>query len=433
MLNVPISVNDLPRGSAWRVVATVLIAIFLMLGLYGATVTYAAPSAVTWPTIHLEPVASGFINPIDVVSANDGTGRLFVVERGGLVYIIENGERLETPFLDISDRVATCDECGLLGLAFPPGYAEKGYFFVNYTSLEANDVVPPDTGDDDSPTVGDTVIARFHITNNLNLADAEDEAPILRINQPDTNHNGGHILFGPDGYLYIGMGDGGGGGDEFENAQDPASLLGKILRIEVGAVSTYTVPASNPFTGTTGYRDEIWATGVRNPWRFGFDRSTGDLYVADVGQGGYEEVNHVAASDIVTGGMNFGWPTMEGNVCFPPAGPPDCDSAGLTTPVATYDHGLGCSITGGHVFRSIRPAQAPVYLYADYCTGRLWGLQADGNEWASVELDDFDFQVTSFGEDEEGKIYVVSYAGTIYQVVNSPVSLQYIPTISKRE
>ena len=185
------------------------------------------------------------------------------------------------------------------------------------------------------------MIARFQITNNLNRADSAAEEPILRINQPNTNHNGGHILFGPDGYLYIGMGDGGGGGDTFENAQNPQSLHGKILRIEVGATGTYTIPASNPFTTTAGYRDEIWATGVRNPWRFDFDRSTGDLYVADVGQSGFEEVNHIAAGEIGDGGMNFGWPIMEGNVCFPPNGPQVCDNPGLTTPVATYNHGLG--------------------------------------------------------------------------------------------
>ena len=405
------------RRMGWGSLATLLLAAFFMLDLFGATHVNAAPNAVTWPPIDLKPIADGFIGPIDVVGANDGTDRLFVLEKGGLVYIIENGVRLEDPFLDISDRVATCHECGLLGLAFPPTYAQDGYFFVNYTSK--TDLVAPDTGDID-PNIanfGDTVIARFQVTNDPNLADAGNEDPILVINQPDDNHNGGHILFGPDDYLYIGMGDGGGGGDTYLNGQDPASLHGKILRIAVTGVNTYTIPADNPFIDTPGYRDEIWAMGLRNPWRFDFDRVTGDLYIADVGQGTVEEVNYVAAADIGNGGMNFGWKIMEGNICFPPNEAQTCNRTGLTAPIVTYLHELGnCSVTGGYVYAPPLPNQPPIYLYGDFCTGVLWGLQKDGATWESTILEDFPFQITSFGEDVAGSVYLIDYGGTVYQI-----------------
>ncbi len=413
----PIEVPRCP--SVWRI-ATIFVATFFILNFFGTTNIYAATNAVTWPPIGLKPVASGFSNPIDVVSPNDGTDRLFVLERGGLIYIIENGIRLEEPFLNISDRVSTCSECGLLGLAFPPNFAANGYFFINYTSK--TDLVPPDTGDGDTDSNGDTVIARFHITANPNVADSADEDQLLVINQPDINHNGGHILFGPDNYLYIGMGDGGGNGSG--NPQDPASLHGKLLRIEVGGTLTYTIPASNPFTTTLDYRPEIWATGLRNPWRYNFDTVTGDLYVADVGQGTFEEVNHIAAADIGDGGMNFGWRMMEGDVCFPPSGPQTCDRTGLTLPVTTYNHDLGdCSVTGGFVYAAPLPGQEPVYLYGDYCTGRVWGLQPDGPNWVTSELEDFPFQIPSFGQEANGKTYLVSYGGTIYALDDSITGL----------
>ena len=412
----------------WHIISA-LVAAALMLALFllvNASDAVAAPHAVTWPIIQRELIASGFDDPIDLVDPRDGTNRLFVVERSGAIHIIEDGVVLATPFLNISTQINRCDECGLLGLAFPPNFAEAGYFFINYTSN--TDRVGPDTGDPN--TSGDTVIARFRVSDDPNVADAGSEQAILEINQPAGNHNGGHIVFGPDGYLYIGMGDGGGGGDDYQNAQEPASLHGKLLRIEVGATGTYTVPATNPFTNTAGYRAEIWAEGLRNPWRFNFDPTTGDLYVADVGQGDFEEINHIPAAEIGNGGMNFGWPIMEGSGCFPPSND-NCDTTGLTQPVVTYGHEQGdCSVTGGYVYHSPRPFQAPVYLYADFCTGRLWGMQPDGDVQTSELLDDLPLRVTSFGEDRNGNIYIVSYGGEIYQLVEHAL---YLPNVTKPE
>lgn len=423
------------RRQSWRKwlrLGIILIVLSFLLFQVGPSTSYAAPRAINWPLVRLQLVANNFASPIGLVSAYDGANRLFVIERGGRIQIIENGARLATPFLDISDRVpelSACEECGLLGLAFPPDFAEAGYFFVNYTTRISR--IPGDTGDPDGSY--DTVIARFNLSNNPNVADAASEDPILVINQPYANHNGGQILFGPDDYLYIGMGDGGGSGDVLQNAQNPASLHGKMLRIAVSATGTYTVPATNPFINMQGYRPEIWAMGLRNPWRFSFDRITGDLYIADVGQGAIEEVNHVANGQLSAGGMNFGWPIMEGNVCYPPNGSQECDRTGLTLPIVTYDHSLGdCAVTGGYVYRSALPNQAPIYLYGDFCSGRLWGLQLDDAVWAYTQISSLGFQITSFGEDEAGNVYVVSYSGNIYRL-RDPLNAKYLPGLSKHE
>ena len=431
-----------PRGLAIVVAAVTL---FTLLGLSrsNATPSNITQSEVNWPMIRLELVASGFDDPVNVVSPDDGTNRLFVVERGGLIHIIQNGERLEGTFLDIESKVAGCSECGLLGLAFPPDFADSSYFFINYTS--DSNLVDPDPDDvedtNNDQKTGDTVIARLRVSGNPNVADANSEEAILIVNQPASNHNGGHILFGPDDRLYIGMGDGGGGGDEYRNAQDPKSLLGKILRIQVGATGTYTIPADNPFINTPDYRPEIWATGVRNPWRFNFDPATGDLYLADVGQNHYEEVNHIAATEldnggidnaaIDNGGMNFGWPILEGNDCYPPDGPQNCDPTGLVAPVATYTHDTGCSVTGGYVYHSNLPLQVPIYLYADFCSGEVFGLQPDGDGWVTTRLEDYNFFITSFGEDAAGNVYLVSYSGDIYRIVDRFNRRQYMPSINK--
>lgn len=412
-----------------RVLTTLLGSILLGTVLLSPT-THAAPTDVTWPMIRIQAIAEGFSRPVNLVSAQDGTGRLFVVERGGSIYIIDNGERLETPFLNIASRVTNpeaCNECGLLGLAFPTNFAEDGYFFVNYTSNENR--VPGETGDPDGNS--DTVIARFRLSDNPNVADPNSEETILEINQPAGNHNGGHILFGPDSYLYIGMGDGGGSDDTYANAQNPASPHGKMLRIEVGATGTYTVPADNPFINTEGYLDEIWALGLRNPWRFNFDPITGDLYIADVGQGGEEEVSYIAADKLGNGGMNFGWPIFEGTTCHLPPNAGDCERTDLIQPIIRYDHSGGdCSITGGFVYRSPMPFQSPIYLYGDFCSGVVRGAQPEGETWQTHILQDYNFMITSFGEDEDGTLYVVSYAGTVYQILG-PAHASYIPGLSK--
>ncbi|MGD9974492.1 MAG: sorbosone dehydrogenase family protein, partial [Desulfatirhabdiaceae bacterium] len=256
------------------------------------------------PAIVIEPYGSGFSSPVHITHAADGAGRLFVVEQPGRIQIMKNGGTLPVPFLDISDRVSCCGERGLLSVAFPPDYAMKGYFYVNYTNLS-----------------GDTVVARYHISANPDVADAATEEILLTIAQPFANHNGGQLAFGPDGYLYIGTGDGGSGGDPFNNGQSTNVLLGKILRIDVEAgIEPYAIPATNPFQLIEGYRPEIWALGLRNPWRFSFDTLTGDLFIGDVGQNEYEEINFQPAES--TGGENYGWRIMEGFHCYNPA---ECD------------------------------------------------------------------------------------------------------------
>ncbi len=361
----------------------------------------ATPTRSLWPQLALTPVTSGLWRPVHITHAGDGSDRLFVVEQSGRIRIIKNGGLQAAPFLEISGRVGCCGEQGLLSVAFPPGYGVKRHFYVHYTDL-----------------AGDTVIARYRLTADPDVADPASEEIILTVAQPFSNHNGGQIAFGPgDGYLYIGMGDGGSGGDPDNRAQNPADLLGKLLRLDVetGSPITYTIPAGNPFTQTAGYRGEIWALGLRNPWRFAFDRTTGDLYIGDVGQGTYEEVDFQPAAS--PGGENYGWRIMEGFHCYNPA---DCAPTNLTLPVAEYDHGLGCSITGGAVYRGAAFARMQgLYLYADYCSGRIWGLRRDGGVWRVSRLARAQFNVTTFGEDEAGEVYLADYTnGVVYRVVD---------------
>jgi glucose/arabinose dehydrogenase len=350
------------------------------------------------PKIALVPRFSGLAAPVGVMPAGDNTGKLYVVERAGRIRLIDNGTLLPTPFLDISTSVLSGGEQGLLGLAFPPGYATTGRFYVNYTRV-------PD---------GNTVIARYQRTANPNVADPASDNILLTIPQPFANHNGGQLAFGPDGFLYIGLGDGGSGGDPQNNAQNDNSLLGKILRIDVeSGVSPYAIPPTNPFVSTAGARGEIWAIGLRNPWRFSFDRLTGDLYIADVGQSSFEEVNFQPATS--PGGENYGWRIMEGSHCF---GDPACSSAGLILPVAEYDHGQGCSITGGFVYRGqAYPRIQGVYIYADFCSGRFWGLKNDNTVWRNELLLAEPHSISSFGEDEAGNLYATDLgAGIVYEI-----------------
>ena len=328
--------------------------------------------------------------PVQITNAGDGTGRLFVVEQEGRIKVISNGHLLPSPFLDISENVACCHEQGLFNVTFPPGYDEKQYFYVNYTNAE-----------------GDTEIVRYGLSSDPNVADPDSAELILRIEQPDPVHNGGHMAFGPkDGYLYIGTGDGGPADNVSDRSQDPGSLLGKMLRIDVeSGVYPYVIPDDNPFVQTEGYRGEIWSLGLRNPWGFAFDRKTGDLYISDVGALGFEEVNYQPGSS--KGGENYGWPILEGIQCYEAE---VCDTTGLTEPVATYPRSLGCAVIGGPVFRDSQmiPVQG-IYFYADFCEGQIWGLKKVGEKWKTVLLHKVSFPITAIGEGEDGELYLTNY------------------------
>jgi glucose/arabinose dehydrogenase len=364
-------------------------------------------------------VASGFSSPVGVYNAGDESGRLFVVEQTGKIRIIKNGVTLATPFLDLGSLITCCGEQGLLGLAFHPDYPAKPYFYVDYTR----------SGD------GDTVIARYTVSGNADIADPNSAAVLLTINQPYANHNGGQLAFGPDGYLYIGMGDGGSSGDPQNNAQNLNSLLGKILRLEVtDAFPYYTSPPDNPFASAIPGLDEIWAWGLRNPWRFSFDRLTGDLLIGDVGQGSYEEVDYEKAGS--AGGVNYGWNCREGAHSYTIS--PYCTLAlpSLTDPVAEYTHALGCSITGGFVYRGQDyPNLAGRYFFADYCFGTIWSVVQTGMNPPTFtprkhELDT-GLNISSFGEDETGEVYVVDYGGTIRLLAQSQPFALYLPVVIK--
>jgi glucose/arabinose dehydrogenase len=357
----------------------------------------------TPPALAIQPFVSGVPSPVGITHAGDGSGRVFIIQQAGRIRVVKNNALLPTPFLDITPRVSCCGERGLLGLAFPPDYAVKGYFYVNYTN-----------------TAGNTVVSRFQRSAaNADVADPATEQVVITIAQPFANHNGGHMAFGPaDGQLYIAMGDGGDGGDPGNRAQNPLELLGKMLRLDVetGRPYTYTVPASNPFVGREGFRPEIWALGLRNPWRFSFDRLTADLFIGDVGQNQFEEIDFQPASS--TGAENYGWRIMEGNHCF---NPPGCATFGLTLPIFEYSHAEGCSVTGGYVYRGgAFPRMQGRYFYADYCNGRIWALTHNGTAWQNALLLDTTINVSSFGEDEEGNLYAASHnTGEVFRLVDN--------------
>jgi glucose/arabinose dehydrogenase len=351
--------------------------------------------------VTLRRVAEGLSFPV-FVTAPAGDPRLFVVEKTGRVRIVEEERVLPAPFLDLSDEVSNGSEQGLLSLAFHPDYASNGRFFVNYTDR-----------------AGDTRIVEFRVSSDADRADPAPVRTILTVDQPFSNHNGGLALFGPDGMLYIGMGDGGSGGDPEENAQNLGTLLGKLLRIDVDGAVPYTVPADNPFVEQAGARGEIWAYGLRNPWRFAFDRESDDLTIADVGQNRFEEVNAVRGAGR---GLNYGWDVMEGNACFEPG--EGCDRSGLTLPVVVYDHGDGCSVTGGYVYRgSAISSLRGIYFYSDYCGGFIRSFRFDGSRasderrWPELEPPGGDRQVTSFGEDAAGELYLTTDGGSVYKIV----------------
>jgi glucose/arabinose dehydrogenase len=363
----------------------------------------AACSDQTAPAIPAAPglalVTSALSRPVFVTAPAGDTARLFVVEQGGTIRVIRHDTLLATPFLDIGSRVACCGERGLLGLAFDPAYAANGRFYVDYTD-----------------TAGTTQVVRFTVSGDPDVADPGSASPVLSQAQPYPNHNGGMLAFGPDGFLYVGLGDGGSAGDPSGNGQNLTVLLGKILRLDVSGASGYAIPATNPFAGQPGARGEIWAYGLRNPWRFSFDRTTGELYIADVGQSASEEVDIEAPG---SGGNNYGWNLMEGAACYRPG----CSPLGLVLPVLTYDHGQGCSITGGYVYRGTRiPALTGTYLYADYCAGWVRSFRWTGGA-AVAQQDEPDLvpggTITSFGEDARGELYITTYTapGSLYRIV----------------
>jgi glucose/arabinose dehydrogenase len=373
------------------------------------------PALAQTPSIVLEPVLTGLQAPVFVTHAGDGSGRLFIVEQGGSILVLQPGATTPALFLGIGDRVVAGGEQGLLGLAFHPDYATNGRFFVDYTRLAD----------------GATVIAEYHVSAaDPNAAD-RTETVLLSIPQPYANHNGGMLAFGPDRDLYIGMGDGGSENDPGNRAQNVDELLGKILRIDVdspaSATQLYSSPADNPFAGATAGRDEIYALGLRNPWRFSFDRQTGQLLAGDVGQSAREEV------DVIVRGGNYGWREFEGTLCTG-NDPPPCDPTGFIPPITEYGHTGGrCAITGGYVYRGGSGALPPgSYLFGDYCSGEIFLLQGDfvpGSGFSVIASPGF--PISSFGEDEQGELYVVDYGGAVLRVAApSPCSTMTIAPLS---
>jgi glucose/arabinose dehydrogenase len=340
-------------------------------------------------------VAEGLSNPIGIVQAGDGSNRLFILEQEGTIRILQNGQLLPAPFLDIRSQVNSGpNEAGLLGLAFHPNYTENGVFFINYSDNNRN-----------------SVVSRLAVSSDPNVADPNSENIILQIRQPFPNHNGGHLLFGPDGYLYIGFGDGGSSGDPEGNGQNSSTLLGSMLRLDVDNGSPYAIPPDNPYVNGGGL-PEVWAMGLRNPWRYSFDRLTGDLYIGDVGQNQWEEIHLWEAGS--PNGANFGWNFWEG--LHPYQGTPPEDTA-FEFPIWEYAHDQGCSVTGGYVYRGSMPEWQGIYFYGDFCSGNIWGLLRDmNNTWQNTLLFDTDFLIASFGEDEAGEIYLANRAGSIYQL-----------------
>lgn len=370
----------------------------------GRTEPTTETSAAVFEGITFDLVAEGLEQPLFATGAGDGSGRLFVLEKTGRIRVVKDGALLEQPFLDLSAKVSTESEQGLLGLAFSPSFAKDGVFYVDYTDAS-----------------GTTVLSRFLADGET--ADPASEQILLQVEQPFANHNGGMIAFGPDGYLYVALGDGGGGGDPHGNGQDRSTLLGSLLRLDVRpdaagtADADYAIPEDNPFVGVGGVRSEIWAYGLRNPWRFSFDRLTGDLWIGDVGQNAWEEIDFQPASS--AGGENYGWNVYEATHSYPPGAATPPDASAYTTPVIEYDRNAGTSVTGGYVYRGTAiPGFADTYVYGDFVSGRIWSVSRAGDgTLESLLLAQTEFTISSFGEDDEGELYVVDFGGAVYRMV----------------
>ena len=363
------------------------------------TMAVAALSAQDNPleTIQFEPLAEGLAQPTAIVPAPDGSNRFFVLERAGRIRIVDNDEILTEPFLDIHNPVRSVGaEQGLLGLAFDPQYATNGYFFIHY-----------------SGEGGGTVLSRFRVSSDPDRADPASEQVYLTQEQPYPNHNGGQMAFGPDGYLYLGLGDGGSAGDPENRAQNLSSLLGKILRLDVSGDPPAQAAPRNPFASQAGARPEIWAYGLRNPWRFSFDRLTGDLFIGDVGQNAREEIDFLRADG---GGENYGWRRMEGSACYNPSS--NCETGSLVPPILEYSHDGGeCSVTGGYRYRGgASPELEGLYFFGDYCTGAMWAGREEGGAWTMLGPLETGFSISTFGEDAAGELLVADYStGTLYR------------------
>jgi glucose/arabinose dehydrogenase len=385
----------------------------------------AAASAAP-PPLTAQPFVSGFASPVEIAHANDSSGRLFVLEQAGRVRVIRNGQLLATPFLDLSPGnggpVRSGGEQGLLGIAFHPAYASNGRFWVYYTRALSGDT-----------NGNEIVLQRFQrSTGNPDIADPASGAIALTIAHPQfSNHNGGKIAFGPDGYLYVGVGDGGGGGDPSNAAQSLADLRGKILRLDVDGASPYAIPASNPFAGSAPpVRREIWAYGLRNPWKFSFDRTTGDVFIGDVGQNAWEEIDFQPRG---AAGRNYGWRIFEGTHCFNPSS--GCSLAGHTPPILEYAHNStgGFSVTGGYRYRGgALPTLSGYYIYGDYVSGRTWAAEPDSSgAWTATQVATLP-NVSTFGEDENGELYAANHAtGAIVRLTPAASTIPRLANIRR--
>jgi glucose/arabinose dehydrogenase len=400
--------SKIAKDSAMRL-PRALAGLGLLLGLAVTTSSCGSEAEPNLPQgagARLAEIVSGLNFPLYLTAPAGDLSRLFIVERAGVIRIVKDGALLPTPFLDISSEVSLAGEQGLLGLAFDPDYASTGRFVVHYTDL-----------------AGDTRVSAFQVSSDPDVADPGSELVVLAADQPFENHNGGELTFGPDGFLYLGLGDGGSSGDPGNRGQDLTELLGSILRIDARSTTPYAIPPDNPFVGVAGARSEVWSYGLRNPWRFSFDRATGDLYIADVGERQNEEVD-VSPAEAGAGagkGLNYGWNRMEGTQCF---GASSCDQEGLTLPTFEYGHSEGCSITGGYVYRgSAIPALQGLYFFADYCGGWVrsfrysGGSAAELTEWPALSTGG---SIVSFGEDAAGELYVIEAEGRVSRIVPDP-------------
>lgn len=346
--------------------------------------------------LRFHKVAGDLEQPVGATHAGDGSGRLFIVEQAGRVRVLANGSLADGAWLDVTGAVSTGGERGLLGLAFAPDARNAFRVYAHFTDRD-----------------GHTALVRYEAAANATTVDSSRAERLLRVEQPYANHNGGTVAFGPDGMLYLFLGDGGYGSDPHDHAQNPASLLGKALRLDVRGAEGYAIPPDNPFARGGG-APEVWALGLRNPWRASFDRLTGDLYIADVGQREVEEIDFQPAG--ARGGANYGWRVWEGSSRHRPN---ETAAGEVTFPVAEYRHKPGghCAVTGGHVYRgAASPGLRGVYLFGDYCSGVVWGLWRDGAQWRTRQLADTDFRISSFGEDEAGEVLLVDHGGGVYRI-----------------